>query len=347
MTILELILRIYNPFGFRMRGDDIYLTAKDKVYSFRLSKPARGLDSRITQRRNSLGLRGKEPPTDFDDHLTLVTVGGSVVECVYQSDRKTWTDMLSKKLDQKFKKVWLNNAGFSGHSTLGHLALMKGLIIPLKPKAVLFLLGANDRFVVDRETARVFKKKTRDVSMRQSLKALSSQSEVLSLCFNLYRYLKTQSFGLQIVELTHDDIRNDRLLLKYPLERIKPQLPQLLNDYEGRLTELVRITREEGIEPIFMTQPFFYGRVLDHEMKVINLYQEEMGEIFELYNAALRKVARQEKNFLIDLARELPKSTRFFYDEVHFTNEGNLEVAEIISKHLVPHLKEKYSSFAA
>ena len=41
-------------------------------------------------------------------------------------------------------KIWLNNAGLDGHSTFGHIILFKDYIVKLKPKIILFLVGAND-----------------------------------------------------------------------------------------------------------------------------------------------------------------------------------------------------------
>lgn len=49
---------------------------------------------------------------------------------------------------------------------------------------------------------------------------------------------------------------------------------------------------------------------------------------------------------MIDLAREMPKSTRYYYDLLHFTNEGAEKVAEIIHEKLCPYLAKKYNKYA-
>ena len=42
-----------------------------------------------------------------------------------EPDSKTWTDVLSKNLDSAFDNLWMNNAGIDGHSTFGHIILIR------------------------------------------------------------------------------------------------------------------------------------------------------------------------------------------------------------------------------
>jgi hypothetical protein len=48
---------------------------------------------------------------------------------------------------------------------------------------------------------------------------------------------------------------------------------------------------------------------------------------------------------VIDLAREMPKSSRYYYDLMHFSNEGNDRLAAIVARELTPFLAEKYPNF--
>lgn len=49
---------------------------------------------------------------------------------------------------------------------------------------------------------------------------------------------------------------------------------------------------------------------------------------------------------MIDLARELPKSSKYFYDFFHFTNDGARKAGDIIYSHLSQHLQIKYREYA-
>ena len=143
----ELVLRARNPFGFRMRGNTLVLTA-NKVYDIRADAKSRSdqIDAHVVHTKNSLGFRGPEPPRDFADWLTMVAVGGSTTECFYLSDGRTWPERVAARLQPEMRKVWLDNAGLDGHSTFGHLLLTRQALVPLHPKVTLYLIGVNDMF---------------------------------------------------------------------------------------------------------------------------------------------------------------------------------------------------------
>ncbi|MBI5184572.1 MAG: SGNH/GDSL hydrolase family protein [Nitrospinae bacterium] len=150
------------------------------------------IDKQIIHKKNMLGFRGENPPKNFEEKLTLITVGGSTTECFYLSDGKTWTDVLGKKLNARFSNgTWINNAGLDGHSTFGHLVLMEDYIVRLKPKIALFLVGIND---LGREDLRSYdqvqwKKGISFYSCTDFLISMSHYSEVFSLALNMHRYI--------------------------------------------------------------------------------------------------------------------------------------------------------------
>jgi hypothetical protein len=138
---LEIGLRIRNPFPFRVRGDHIALPAHQ---TYTISHPgAIKLDPVTHVTKNSLGFRGPEPPRDWSQRFTLLTIGGSTTECLFLSDGKTWTDQLGRRASAVRPDVWINNAGFEGHSTFGHLVLLREFVVTLHPTIALFLTS-ND-----------------------------------------------------------------------------------------------------------------------------------------------------------------------------------------------------------
>lgn len=64
--------------------------------------------------RNSIGLRGPDPPLDFAGALSIVAVGGSTTECVVIIEGKTWPVALAAALQEPFRDVWVDNAGIDG-----------------------------------------------------------------------------------------------------------------------------------------------------------------------------------------------------------------------------------------
>ena len=98
----ELILRVYNPLGFRIKGNKIILPINKKEiihHEHGLGK----LDKVVVHQRNSLGFRGPEPPADFSRDLTIVTVGGSTTECFDLAEDKTWPHDLGVNLQRRLQ----------------------------------------------------------------------------------------------------------------------------------------------------------------------------------------------------------------------------------------------------
>src|SRR4030042_3773233 len=141
LGICEIILRVYNPLGFRIKGDKIILPVNKKEIIYH--EPGK-LDELVIHQKNSLGFRGPEPPPDFADYLTVVAIGGSTTECFELAEDKTWPHVLGEKLKEDFNRLWLNNAGLSGNSTFGNYVLVRDFMVKLKPKVALFLVGVND-----------------------------------------------------------------------------------------------------------------------------------------------------------------------------------------------------------
>ena len=354
LLFLELFLQIYNPVETRVKGDKIVLPA-NKVYNFYNDKISNA-DKHIVHTKNAIGFRGEDIPSEgLYNCLSVIIIGGSTTECFYLSDGKDWPSLLGKKVAQDFKNVWFNNAGLDGHSTYGHNILIKENIAKIKPKLVIFLVGMNDvsREVKDDEhTAQNFKGRIVLSSLEGFIKSLSAYSEIANITLTIYR-----SFRAKMLGLPHHDIDFTKLeKIDYPEHNIPKVLAEhekkFLPGYYQRLRTLLEQTREEGIDPILITQPALYGNAIDDvtgidlaEIKVENISGDTKWKILELYNDVTRKVGEEEGVLVIDLAHDLPKSTRFFYDFMHFSNDGAEAVAETIYPHLKLYLMTKYREF--
>src|SRR5580658_1022828 len=88
LLLMELALRIYNPFHFRIKGDKILLPINERETIVNEINPK--LDPVIIHTRNNLGFRGPEAPQDWAQELTVITIGGSTTECHFLSDDRTW-----------------------------------------------------------------------------------------------------------------------------------------------------------------------------------------------------------------------------------------------------------------
>jgi lysophospholipase L1-like esterase len=345
---LEIILRIYNPFHFRIKGDQLLLPVNERLVIKNTINPR--LDPVIVNTRNSMGFRGPGKPGSFEHVLSIITVGGSTTECHFLSDTNTWPWLLGEDLTASFRDVWVNNAGLDGHSTFGHEILLDDYLVKLKPKVILFLTGIND---MENDQPTFHDKQNRKGAYNDFGHFIFNNSEVLNLSLNLWRGWKARRLNNTTERLL--DLRGGTMLVIPPqqvAERIVAQAKYLAG-YRQRVLALIDTCKAHGIKPVFMTQPNLFGEGRD-SVTGINLETFKLGdglngkelwEMLEVYNNALKDVARENKVPVIDLAALMPKNSLYFYDASHFTNEGAAKIASLVAAGLQPVLDDCFPGY--
>ena len=342
----EIILRIYNPFETSVTGDRITLHTNTTVV-IKNGPNANGIDESVTVHKNSLGFRGPEPPDNFNEHLSILTVGGSTTECLFIPEEKTWSHLLGQQLHSSFNNIWLNNAGLNGHSTYGHLQLMKEYIVKLHPDYCLFLVGCNE---VDR-TDLTPSDSTLNNEHQKLIVKLANYSVLANVSLNFYRHhlarnrelVNNKQFSLRGKEKR--EISDSLIQLKIQ------QQATLVDQYEQRLQQLISICVNSNITPVFITQPCLLGDTADDitgiNMGSLAIEENSNGKLiwalFQLYNQKTLAVCKEKGIYTIDLATLLPKSSRYFYDNIHYNNEGCKKISEIIYDSLSPMVARKES----
>jgi lysophospholipase L1-like esterase len=353
LILLEIFLRIYNPFGFRIKNEKIVLPA-NRIYRFQNKQLAK-FDKEILIKKNSIGFRGEEPPKGktFDDFLTIIAIGSSMTECSMTSEGKTWTDLLGNHLKVSFGKVWINNAGLDGHSTFGHILLMKDYILKLRPKVLIFLIGGTE----------IGPRQRVDELEHLTIKSKMAHSELFDLLGNLYRYFRSQIMPdrlRNLVEVGYS--KYEKPISEWEkLETVKDEWNLIVRDHEPwmnefkiRLKQIARLSKGNGIVPIFITQPGLLGDCDDENTGVylgnIKVSSEMNGKtwwnLLELYNDVTRQVGKEENILVIDLAKRMKKNSLFFADKVHFTNAGQRNVADILYHELCPFLSKRFPEYS-
>ncbi len=343
LVLIEIVLRIWHPFVYTVRGDRIILAANIKV---RMKNPwIRKLDDTIYYSRNSIGLRGDAWPANPGNYITIITIGGSTTECKFLSDNKTWPERLKQDLSRNYPNICLNNAGLDGHSTFGHLVLLNDYIVQLHPNYILFLTGVNDveldqRTDLDDQDIRGL----HGHSVKYFLKSLVNYSETGTLLLSLYRNYLAYRKGL--IHRERDPSQLEIGVTDSLTRRKKIAFQQsYLTGYARRLRELATESIHQGIKPVFITQPALFGNVLDSTTgifmgnRMLDGYDCAMDwDVLQLYNDEVRKL-RADGIAVIDLAAAMPKDSKYFYDFMHYTNSGAEEVALILADSLQPVIK--------
>jgi hypothetical protein len=348
MVALEIILRIYNPFHFRVKYDRIILPINQKLTIKNTINDK--LDKQIINTTNSLGFRGPEKPVDFDSSLSIVTVGGSTTACYFLSDGKTWPDRLSEKLSPSFRHLWLNNAGLDGHSSFGHQVLLNDYLVKLKPKLIVFLVGINE---VENDQPTFHDKLNMKGAYPDFRHFIFTNSEVLSLALNIVRGWKAKKMNnttQKAIDLkTYEVLNLDQQTIQ---KRLAAQDKYLVT-YKRRIEQLIDTCLRYNIQPVFLTQPNLMGVGKDsstgadlEKIKIGDgLNGKLLWEMLSRYNELMLQTCREKNVAAIDLAQLMPKSSVYFYDVSHYTNEGAEEVASVLAPLLTTILKNKFPSF--
>jgi hypothetical protein len=358
LVLMEVALRIYNPFHFRLKGDKILLPVSQRETIVNKINPK--LDQVIVNTRNSLGFRGPEAPVGWATkdrmtkdgarvdqasmgwarELTVITIGGSTTECHFLSDSLTWPYLLGKRLSDSLPEFWLNNAGLDGQSTFGHIVMLNDYVKKLHPSVVVFLTGIND---METSSPSFHDKLYQRGAYPDLPHFLFNNSEVLNLGLNLVRAWRARRFNNTtngMMEL--DSLR--RLVLPDSVVRVRlaVQAPFLLG-YRDRLTALADTCLAWHIIPVFVTQPdqFGFGRdpVTGADLAAFPVDSTVNGqllwEMLERYNDVVRGMCAERGLPMIDLARLMPKNSLYFYDMSHFTNAGAGEVAGLLAPPMI------------
>ncbi len=350
--LLEVALRIYNPFHLRLKGDKIMLPVNQKLIITNRINPK--LDSVIVDSRNSLGFRGPELPRDTGALLKIITIGGSTTECHFLNDDKTWPYLLGGVLTDSFRSCWLNNAGLDGHSTYGHLVLLNDHVKKLRPSVVLFLTGIND---VELPEPTFHDKLNTRGAVADWRHYIFENSEVLNVLLNLARGWRAQRFNNTTNSmLVLDSVQRKVLPDSVTGSRLARQAPYL-ESYRNRLEQLADTCVAWHILPVFVTQPNLFGFGKDSvtgadltlfptDGPTVEMNGALIWGMLERYNDVVRRLCAQKKLPLIDLARLMPKNSLYFYDMSHFTNQGAAEVSSLLAGPFDSILKEYFPQYA-
>ncbi|GAB3695787.1 hypothetical protein GCM10027592_18020 [Spirosoma flavus] len=357
-VLLEICLRIYNPLNPRIKNDKIILPVS-KTYELTM-EGLPSVERNAIHTKNSLGFRGEEPPKNWSDHLTVLTVGGSTTECFFLGDGSDWPARFAQRMHPQMSNLWVNNAGLNGHSTFGHQVLLDDYLLKLHPNVILFLIGINDvgKDKMDGFDNTMLKNTYVDLGdawWKNLGRTIAQNSEVVGLIRLVSRGIITQklNFHDNIYRPVHpgDTLRIALTDLQDKLALVKNFLPA----YRERVMKLVNTCRQKGIEPILITQPLLVGfgkdPVSQTDLGKFRVDKNENGELcwkrLEVYNDVTRAVAAGLQVHLVDLARKMPKSSEYYYDDMHFTEAGASKVSEVLSEDLGPYFQQKYNTTQA
>lgn len=267
----------------------------------------------------------------------IFTIGGSTTEDLVRDDESTWSHLLQEAIAGRGKSAEVINTGVSGIRAANHLATLK-VIAQLDTDLVIFLIGANDwiKHIKDR-----FEKPERNfwkpASLNESALGRVLQGTVIS---PLRRRItgRTPWDRDHVVDGLEGLIFQQRSLQRPETHTFRPT--EVAADYAATLHEISRLCKESRLTCLFMTQPHAYSEATPADLQSsfwmtppwapYTLDFESMAHIASLYNEFLKSFAAREGHPLCDLAAGIEPLPSFFYDDMHFTDEGARRIADLV-----------------
>ena len=340
LTAGELVLRrilpdqIFNPrFGLRP-----YCR-----YDLQIDLP--GIEPGGVLSTNRWGLRGENPPADWNGYLTVVTVGGSTTADYYLDDSKTWSNLVQNELRSVNPMVWVGNAGIPRHSADTHALFVNEVLSRIKPDVALFLVGVNDMgpFLRGGDGG---EGRLEDSGPRPWLFARSMTLQLI------YKIKKVHIDGAEVINTVSDPPFRPEPLTN-PEMPLPDDLHDLLTDpdfYRNRIIRLIAQCREQGITPVFLTQPLLYEdnshwRTLRESAIFFQGTERPISAatfalMLGTLNSDLLDVCRERGVAVYDLASNVPHSEMYFYDAMHMTEAGAALTGSLVGRFMAEYLVE-------
>lgn len=288
---------------------------------------------------NKWGVRGDAVPNNWQQADTIIAIGGSTTIDYFLDDDNTWTAQLQDNLNVVNPDIWIGNAGLDGHTTRGHLVVMKEVVENIKPDAVMFLVGINDLGLSLRE------------NFQSSFDNARNKWYFSSQLYRLYWTFRQVNGGAVLVqERGHQEINSTELLTQEPTSLpydLRDILPSLI-EYRENLESLLVMARNSDIEVLFFTQPILFEDnaywsqragtsywITDQKYTISAATYRRM---LDLFNAELLDFCQTHDVPCYDLASDISGNNAYFYDIVHFTDLGAAMIGEV----LVPVVSETF-----
>jgi len=325
---------------------------------------ARGVHGPALFKVNSMGVRGREWSDDRVSEYRILCLGGSTTESLLNDQNRIWTTLLEHKLTSLVagRDTWVGNIGKAGLASAHHIVQLKHLDV-YDPNLVVALVGSSD-FMSHLKQSGDDSDSTTAVEVERTLEeeafALVPDRPLFDPVGSWYRRTRIWRLGSELSHfVSHHSQFQDRdgLSLKRwramraagkRSDAMPPSMDAALDAYERNLKEMVKLARSFGVPILLMTQPSIWRAGLSDAEKGqlwmggVGDFREVPGSLYyepealergmDAYNQRLLEVCRETGTACFDLAKAVPKSAEYFYDDEHFTDRGQALVATRVAE---------------
>ncbi len=329
VAVIELYLHIA-PTSPKTQENTSAVFTPNKSFEWHNTKNIEALDSIVSYTSNSLGFKGEEPPEN-NNSTKVIFMGSSTTYGKYLNIDKNWTTLTTQKITENNKHIWFNNAAADNLTTAQCLELLKNKIIPLKPSLIILTTGFNEI-----EKHSVFFKPA-------PTKNTKYQFKIIEL-FNSYFFSKDTLYNSDDLPKKIDIKQAPKLALSNQqiLSIIEGEQSRLTS-YRDTLYEIISTCNKNKIKVVLLSLPILFSDDTDlftntylGDIQIGDANAKALGLLLRQYNKINFDIGNQLNIPYINLATRMPKDSRFYYDGIHFNNEG----AEIVAQFIADELKE-------
>ena len=281
-------------------------------------------------------IRNSNPYAPHAD-TTIAFIGGSTTESIYVNEKNRFPSIVERQLSNKFSKnIRTLNAGVSGNNSFHSLLNFQAKILPQNPDIAVLMHNIND-FALLSKTGSYWvapgrKALIKNIENVQPVTGGNILGDIKNFVIpNLYNYLKPRLFPGSV---------NLDEFSEYRDTGINENSNNVLTMFENSIRSFVAVSNAWEVKPVLMTQ---FNRINIKDplyiqwIKRIGFANEakDMELLYFALNEIVRKVAKETNTHLIDLAKQVPRTSEFIYDVIHLNDNGSRLVGDIISNELI------------
>jgi len=273
----------------------------------------------------------------------VFTIGGSTTEEIYVDDKETWSALLQNHLyDAGLKHAEVINTGVSGIRA-EHYFETQNYVSKMYPDLLIFLVGANDWNWQIKTMLGPQKIITRGNDSAWFPKLYLTPLYLAIL--KLKNFISTRSsLNDHKIEVKNDrgnyySRQNDSLNRSIKVNMEFETVDELYIKFMSMIAE---DCKNSSYNCMFMTQPNAYKKNISLGLKKrlwmtppnedYTLVFSSLINISTLYNDWLLDFGKSKEISVCDLNKEIQPSTKYFYDDVHFNEQGSVKVAALVAR---------------
>jgi hypothetical protein len=311
---------------------------------------------------NASGFRGPEVSKHKPEHVVRIAcMGTSETYGFFESANLEWPAQLQAFLEEEEPNVRILNTSIVGLGLRTYISYIEKYVLPYEPDIMIVFVNPFS-YAASRERAlKAAEQPKRPQATPEtpakstfSFGALIGEMRILPKTKQALKQLLPPQVlkAYQIWDTEKQVQAAEAFRLKRSLP--KDEIPEsIVEDYRNDLSGLVEFLKDHDIRVILSSYPLLisdetierhYEIILDNRKFCVEFSFNGMLHVSQKLNSMTQRVATETQVGFIDSEHVLPKNTKFFGDNVHYTNEGATLLAEHMAEYIIQYTAVRQSA---